>query len=316
MKFRTALHLKEIKKSNNLISYKSKIGLIGSCFVENIGTKLEYFKFNNWLNPYGILFNPLAIERALHDIVNQKEYLISDLIFTNEHWHSLQHHSNYSSLESADILNKINSTIKATYLDLQTTSHLIITLGTAWVYHHIKTDEPVANCHKIPQTAFNKRLLSTVEISQSLQNSIDLVRKINPKIEVIISLSPVRHLKDGMLANSQSKARLLNGIYTATEIENTSYFPAYEIMIDELRDYRFYTKDMLHPNETSIDYIWKIFKEVWIDSSSFDIMKDVNQIQSALQHKAFSPNSEEHQAFLKKITSKQTVLKTKYNISF
>ena len=315
MEFRTNLNINEISKPKNPISYEAKIGLIGSCFVENIGEKLNYYKFSNWINPNGILFHPLAIEKALSAVVSKKEYSKADLIYDNERWHSMDHHSDFSSLDAAKTLGSINTSLQNTFEALQTTSHLIITLGTAWVYHHIATDNLVANCHKIPQKEFVKRLLSVTEIVASLQNSIDLVKKINPKLEVILTLSPIRHLKDGMLANSRSKAHLLAAIHQVVDT-TTHYFPSYEIMLDDLRNYRFYSSDMLHPNEVSVAYIWTIFKEIWISPKSFDLMEQVAQVQRDLQHKAFNPSSEKHNNFLKKLDKKKETLYNLYGISF
>ncbi len=316
MNFRTTLNLNEIPKPKHPISYDAKIGLIGSCFVENIGEKLDYYKFSNWINPNGILFHPLAIEKALTAIVSKTVYTKSDLIYDNERWHSMDYHSDFSSLDASDTLKKINASIKDGFETLQTTSHLIITLGTAWVYHHIGTDELVASCHKIPQKEFVKRLLSTDEIATSLQRSINLVRKINPTIEMILTLSPIRHLKDGMLANSRSKAHLLTAIHQVVGSTSTHYFPSYEILLDDLRNYRFYGSDMLHPNEVSIAYIWTIFKEVWINPKSYNLMEQVAQVQRGITHKAFDAKSKKHLEFLRKLNKKKETLYDLYGISF
>ena len=316
MNFRTTLNLNEISKPKHPISYAAKIGLIGSCFVENIGEKLDYYKFSNWINPNGILFHPLAIEKALTAIISKTAYTKSDLIYDNESWHSMDYHSDFSSLDASETLYKINSSIQSSFEALQTTSHLIITLGTAWVYHHIATDELVANCHKIPQKEFVKRLLSVDEIVTSLQHIIDLIIEINPNIEVILTLSPIRHLKDGMLANSRSKAHLLTAIHQVVGGTSTHYFPSYEILLDDLRNYRFYGSDMLHPNETSVAYIWNVFKEVWINPTSSNLMEQVAQVQRGITHKAFNANSKEHLEFLKKLNKKKETLYNLYGISF
>jgi len=321
MTFRTTLNKNEIQSPILLglqkqIDYQSKIGLIGSCFVENIGEKLSYFKFDNYINPYGILFNPKAIEKALSDIVNQRKYVEDDLEFKNELWLSLHHHSSFSNKEASKTIEKINQSIEQTHSELKTTSHLIITLGTAWVYHHIETDQLVANCHKIPQSNFVKRQLSIKEIIKSLNKSIELVRSISPEIKLIFTLSPIRHLKDGMIANSLSKSRLLSGIHEVTDNLNTFYFPSYEIQMDDLRDYRFYAKDMLHPNELAINYIWAIFKEVWINPKSFSIMEEIASIQRDMQHKPFNPDSEQHQKFMKNLSEKQKKITQKKGVTF
>jgi lysophospholipase L1-like esterase len=315
MNFRTVLNSKEIQKPVKQIDYQSKIGLIGSCFVENIGTKLSYYKLANWINPYGILFNPLAIEKALTDIYQKNVYTQSDLVFENERWHSLHHHSDFSNSDATYVLTTINKRIEETFQELQTTSHLVLTLGTAWVYHYIERDELVANCHKIPQKNFIKRILSVDEIRKSLENTIELVKKINPEIQVILTLSPVRHIKDGMLANSQSKAQLLAAVYQVLS-DDILYFPSYELQLDDLRDYRFYADDMLHPNNTAVDYIWEVFKNIWINPDSYPVMEKVEKVQKAMQHKAFNPDSKQHQDFIENIKHQKEVLYKLYQIQF
>lgn len=316
MKFRTCIPLDEIQNSTPQINYKSKIGLIGSCFVENIAEKLSYFRFPNWHNPHGILFNPKAIEKSLSDITKQKVYTQKDLFFENERWHSWHHHSDFSSSSASETLAKINTSIQKSAMDLKETSHLILTLGTAWVYHHIETDQTVANCHKVPQKHFIKKILSTTEILKSLQNSIAFARKINPNLQVILTLSPVRHLKDGMLANSQSKAHLLTAIHKVTNNSDAHYFPSYEIVLDDLRDYRFYNSDMVHPNQMAIDYVWELFKETRIDLKSHPIMAQVEQIQKGLKHSAFNPDSKQHKKFLEKIAEQKRILYKNCGIEF
>lgn len=316
MTFRTILNQKEIQKSKHQINYQSKIGLMGSCFVENIGEKLVYFKFDTFVNPYGILFNPKAIEKALSDIVSRKEYAKEDLEFKNELWLSLHHHSSFSNKEALKTKEKINQSIKHTHSKLKKTTHLIITLGTSWVYHHIETDQLVANCHKIPQSHFIKRQLSIDEIIESLRNSIEYVKSLNPEIQLIFTLSPVRHLKDGMLANSLSKAKLLSGIHEVVSNTDAIYFPSYEIQMDDLRDYRFYTKDMLHPNDMAIEYIWKIFKETWINPKIFSTMEEVASIQRDVMHKPFNPSSESSKKFSLNIQKKKEKLFNTKGIRF
>ncbi len=316
MKFRTCIQTDEIQKPVTKIDYQSEIGLIGSCFVENISEKLSYYKFSNWHNPHGILFNPLAIEKTLLDITNNKKYDEKALFYENELWHSWHHHSDFSAGSSSEAIANINASIQKTAKSLKNTSHLIFTLGTAWVYHHIETDQIVANCHKIPQKHFIKRILSVDEIVASLQKSIALVTEINPRIQVLFTLSPVRHLNDGMSANSRSKAQLLTAIHNVISKSDALYFPAYEIVMDDLRDYRFYNSDMVHPNQVAIDYVWELFKETWINSKSHPIMEQVEQIQKGLLHRAFNPNSEQHKKFLEKIAEQKGILFTNFNIVF
>jgi len=291
--------LKLSKQVHHPISYDSKLLLVGSCFSKNIGDKLDYFKFDALQNPFGILFHPKAIENFIFSSVNQRVFKDVDLFFLNERWHSFEVHSALSNASKENILNDLNTAIQSTYEKLQEASHLIITLGTAWVYRHIESDSIVANCHKVPQKKFLKELLEIDKITESLESMMALIRAINPKVNFIFTVSPVRHLKDGFTENQVSKSHLISAIHQVVNPRNqVYYFPSYEIMMDELRDYRFYKEDMVHPNATAIDYIWEKFSETWISESSSKTMKKVASIQKRLQHKPFHPNSEEHQKFL------------------
>jgi len=314
MNFRTNIQL---KKERNQIDYNSKLLLIGSCFSENIYTKLNYFKFNAVSNPFGILFNPIAIENLITNSINQKEYSKKDIFLLNERWHCFDAHSDLSSSDKNELLQNLKKEIVSTNKQLNNSTHIIITLGTSWVYRFIETDCIVGNCHKVPQKKFLKELLSVDEILASLENIYTLIKDVNPTVTIIFTVSPVRHLKDGFVENSQSKAHLLAAIHQVTDKKNRLYyFPSYEIMLDDLRDYRFYNSDMVHPNETAIDYIWKLFKHVWVNEKSNLIMKEVNVIQKGLAHKPFNSNSEQHKQFLTDLQQKITSLKSNYNILF
>lgn len=306
MEFRTQIPLG--KQANSLIDYKSKILLLGSCFSENIGSKFEYYKFQNTINPFGILFHPKAIATFLERVVHQKLYSEDDLIFQNERFHCFDAHSSLSSSNKDELVSNLNSVLKLTHQQLTESTHLIITLGTAWVYRHTERNQTVANCHKIPQKEFDKQILSTQEITDCLQNIEQLVKKVNPSIKLIYTVSPVRHIKDGFVENQQSKAHLLAAIHQELKRCNASYFPSYEIMMDDLRDYRFYATDMVHPNQVAINYIWEQFKGVWLDSSVNDTMKQVSVIQNGLAHKPFNSRSEQHQQFLKKLELKKETI--------
>jgi hypothetical protein len=313
MKLQTKITLK--KPSKNQISYTSKLLLLGSCFSENIGKKFNYYQFQTHQNPFGILFHPKAIENLNNHAINEKKYVPEDLIFQNERWHCFDAHSNLSSANQNELLCNLNATITATNKQLKEATHIIITLGTSWVYRYIETDTIVANCHKIPQKKFLKELLSVDEITESLTTIISLLNLINKEINVLFTLSPVRHLKDGFIENTQSKAHLVAGIHQLldTAPKNIHYFPSYEIMLDELRDYRFYAEDMVHPNKTAINYIWEKFSETWLCEKSKPIMKEVDAIQKGLAHKPFNKGSEKHQQFLKKIEIKIGTLKKAFS---
>ena len=290
------------KQTYNPITYDSNVSLLGSCFSEHIGEKLTYYKFNTFQNPFGILFHPKAIENLILKAINQDAYTANDLFCLNERWHCFEAHSELSDADKNIVVSNLNTAIQKTHQALLEASHVIITLGTAWTYRHIETDTIVANCHKVPQKQFLKELLSVDEVAASIENCVVLLKSINPKITVIFTVSPVRHLKDGFVENQRSKAHLLAGIHqVVSERNQIHYFPSYELMIDELREYRFYAEDMIHPNATAIKYIWEKFQHVWISHESEKTVEEIENIQKGLAHKPFYPNSEQHQLFLAKL---------------
>ncbi|TCI93549.1 GSCFA domain-containing protein [Tenacibaculum sp. M341] len=302
-------HIPLKKQQHSLIDYSSKLFLLGSCFSENIGNKLSYYKFQSSQNPFGILFHPKAIERLILNAINEKKYTEEDIFNFNERWHCFETHSNLSSVDKDEFLNTLNISIKDTFQQLQKASHIIITLGTAWVYRYISSDVVVANCHKVPQKQFLKEILTVNEVSESLASICSLIRSVNKEASILFTVSPVRHIKDGFIENKRSKSHLLSVIHEVIDPrKNIHYFPSYEIMMDELRDYRFYKEDMIHPSQTAIDYIWNRFVDTWFHESSLFTMKKVEEIQKGIAHKPFNTNSDAHQTFLKKLTQKKEIL--------
>jgi len=301
MKFRTEI---TIPKQNNQIDYKSGIVLFGSCFTENMEKHLSYFKFQNISNSHGILFNPKSIETAINDCVTKKEYLQNDLQYFDDTWLSFNHHTKFSSVYLAKILHQINNNIANTHKALTHATHILITLGTSWIYRNKETNDFVANCNKIPQKKFEKAFLSVDKNTAILKQIISNIQKINTNASIIFTVSPVRHLKDGFVENAQSKASLHTAIHNVVDHKKIYYFPSYEIMMDDLRDYRFYENDLVHPSESAMEYIWDKFKNTWISSGSFSLMKEINGIQKSLLHKPFREDSDKHQEFLKKLSIK------------
>ena len=302
------------KEKINTISYNSKIVLLGSCFSENIGNKLDYFKFKTIRNPFGILFHPKAIEKLITNGIKQKKYSENDLVFQNEHWHCFDSHSNLSSITKSDVLNNLNTAISITNNALKEANHLIITLGTSWVYRFIETNNIVANCHKIPQKNFIKEILTTDEITKSLKVIIDLIKSVNPSINIIFTVSPIRHLKDGFTENTLSKSHLISAIHNIISSDriNIRYFPSYEIMMDELRDYRFYKEDMIHPNTTAINYIWERFHTTFIENKTRETMNEIDTIQKGIIHRPFNIYSKQHEKFLINLSHKKNEITRKY----
>ncbi len=302
-------HIPLKKQQHSLIDYHSKLFLLGSCFSENIGNKLSYYKFQSSQNPFGILFHPIAIESLILNAINEKKYTEEDIFNFNERWHCFETHSNLSSVDKDEFLNTLNISIKDTFQQLQKASHIIITLGTAWVYRYISSDVVVANCHKVPQKQFLKEILTVNEVSESLASICSLIRSVNKEVSILFTVSPVRHLKDGFIENKRSKSHLLSAIHEVVDPrKNIYYFPSYEIMMDELRDYRFYKEDMIHPSQTAIDYIWNKFVDTWFPEQSLFTMKKVEEIQKGVAHRPFNPNSEAHQTFLKRLIQKKEIL--------
>lgn len=311
MKLQTNIPIPQETKS--AIDYKSNVLLLGSCFSEHIGNKFDYFKFQTLQNPFGILFHPKAIETFVKNALEQKQYSENDVFFLNERWHCFDAHSQLSNPNKEILISDLNSNILRASKFIKNASHVIITLGTSWVYQELNRDIIVANCHKVAQKEFEKKLLSVEEITQSLQSIIELVTSLNPNVNFIFTVSPVRHLKDGFVENQQSKAHLISAIHNIIKpIEGSSYFPSYEIMMDELRDYRFYAEDMIHPNKIAINYIWEQFKNTWISADSREIMKQVDAVQKRKQHKPFNPNSKEYQIFLNALEKDIELLQKKY----
>ena len=314
MQFRTKI---PILQSNFKIDYNAKIVSLGSCFAVNMAEKFDYVKFENTCNPFGILFHPLAIEKLIDFAVSRKQFTEKDVFFHSERWHCFDVHSDLSNSSKDELIANLNAIVVSTKLQLQSASHIIITYGTSWVYRNLESNTIVANCHKVPQAAFSKEILSVETIEKSIQNSLDLIQKINPKVNFIFTVSPVRHLKDGFVENQLSKAHLITAIHQILQsaicnLQSAIYFPSYEIMMDELRDYRFYAEDMIHPNQIAIDYIWQRFSETFISEESHSIMKEVETIQKGLAHRPFNSNSESHQQFLSKLQDKMVELQKQF----
>ena len=316
MKLQTEIPL---KPEENQIDYASKILLLGSCFSENIGGKFDYFKFQNLQNPFGVIFNPVSIEKLIVRAVENRAFSEEDIFQHKGIWKCFEVHSELSSLDKSEFLKNLNSALQNLREALFSSTHIIFTFGTAWVYRTINASTPlstgkiVANCHKLPQQNFAKELLSMEEISKSLQTIFYKISTVNPAAVLINTVSPVRHIKDGFSENSLSKAHLISAIHQSLSLPMQSkrhyYFPSFEIMMDELRDYRFYAEDMLHPNKTAIEIIWQKFSKVWISSETETLQKEIASIQNGLKHRPFNPEGADHLQFSEKLQQKITSLK-------
>ena len=281
------------------INHQQNLLLIGSCFTEQIGTKLSNHKFSVLDNPNGILFNPVSITKSITSYIDNKQYQESDLFYQNECWNSWEHHSRFSKPDAIECLKGINESQSTANAFLKKTEWLLITLGSAFVYE-LSNREVVANCHKVPTDKFTKRLLAVDEVFTGLQTMIEKLVAFNPSIKILFTISPVRHLRDGFVENNRSKATLIHSVHQLIEKnKNCFYFPAYELIIDDLRDYRFFAEDMVHPNYAATNYVWEKFMATCIDESSQQLMKEIAVIVSAKNHKPFNPTSEQHKKFMK-----------------
>ncbi len=298
------------QKSNILINYSDSLFLVGSCFTENMGAKFKHHLFSVYENSHGILFNPISVCNALEDCIQLKQYHAKELFLLNELWHSWQHHSRFSDITPEGALEKINDAIATAHLHLKSAKHIVITLGSAWLYE-ITKEAPsgegmvVANNHKAPANWFFKKLINPDALIEKLNSLVHKLKIFNPDLHIIFTISPVRHLREGLVDNNRSKAVLIQAVHELVGKHNQlSYFPAYEYVIDDLRDYRFYAEDLVHPNYTATQYVWEKFIETYMPNLTQQAMKQVAEIQLAKQHKPFFAGSIEHQKFLNSMIQK------------
>ena len=295
-------------------SYNEQTILLGSCFVENIGKKLDENKFPIDLNPFGILYNPSSIANAIRLLIEPTEFKEKDLFQKGGIYHSFFHHSRFSSSSESECLQKINEQLALSAQSIRTAKRIIITFGTAWVYQLKESGKIVSNCHKLPEKLFHRRILTTSEIVEEWQTLLQKLWGLNPDIKILFTVSPIRHWKDGAHQNQLSKSTLLLAIdeLQQTYPEQIAYFPSYEIMMDELRDYRFYADDLFHPSAQAIEYIWERFYESMFSKDTFTILKEWKEIQKAIQHKPFHPESEAYKRFISQTLLKIELFKKKF----
>lgn len=311
MKFKLTL---DAKPSKYPIEYGDKLMLIGSCFTENIGAKFKTYLFELSENPYGILFNPVSVMNALTEIMEIRKYQSDDLFQHNELWHSWNHHSRFSAIEKNAAVESINHTIVEAYHFLKSANRLVITLGSAWLYH-LTNEAPlgkcqvVANNHKGPINWFFKSLMQPNTLLENLQDLVSRLHAFNPNLHIVFTISPVRHLREGLIENNRSKAVLIHAVHELISQSNqVDYFPAYEYVMDDLRDYRFYAEDLVHPNFAASGYVWDKLVETYMEPKTQAIMKQIAELQLAMNHKPFFIGSVEHQKFLQSCIHKTETL--------
>ena len=290
----------EIPAAPCKIEYKDKLLFIGSCFTQEIGSKMKELKFNVLQNPHGILYDPVSISGALDSYMINKRYEPSDLFQLNDLWHSWQHHSQFSAVEQVEVLNRINASQASAHDFINGLDWLVVSVGSAFHYVLKQGNIPVANCHKAASVLFKKELLDIEVIREVLGNAIQKLKLLSPHVRIILTVSPVRHIRDGLEQNNRSKARLLEAVHSLTgQFAHVYYFPAYEILIDELRDYRFYKKDLVHPDDMASQYIFEKFAGSFIDKDANQLMQQVNGILAAVKHTPFHKDSVDYKVFKK-----------------
>jgi len=294
------------------INYKSKILLLGSCFAEHIGAKLGYFQFPHSLNPLGIYFHPKAIEILFERIVQERPFSSADVFMREDQWHSFEAHSRVSQSSEKALVQVLNDQLQKTHDALSEATHIFLTLGSAWGYRFKETGNWAANCHKVPQKQFSKELWEVKDLEVCLGNILDMVQGINPEAQLVFTVSPVRHLKDGFIENQRSKAHLITAVHKLVDAGRADYFAAYELMMDELRDYRFYAADLVHPNELAVAYIWEKFSQVWIAEEAHKDMQEVEAIRKGLSHRPFNESSKGHLKFVEGLNKRIVNLQERY----
>lgn len=303
----------DVPESVVKIKYENKLISLGSCFAENIGRKLDDACFEVDVNPFGVLYNPLSIRNSIELLIENKRFTEADIFENRSLWQSFSHSSLFSDSLPEGCLNKINSRLEKASELLKESDFMLITFGTAWVFEECESGRVVSNCHKLPANYFVRRRLSVDEIVSGYSVLISKLQQLFPNLYIIFSVSPIRHWKDGPHENNLSKSILLLAIDLLREqFEQVQYFPAYEIQMDELRDYRFYASDMLHPSEVAVDYIWQRFSETYFDEPTSKIKKELEQLSADLSHRPLFPDSMEYQKFQANITNKQKELIARY----
>lgn len=279
-------------------SHKDKLFLIGSCFAENIGKFLTDAKFNCLVNPNGILFNPLSIANALHNYLHPADFSENSITEADGLFHSFFHHGSFSSNNKNSLISSIHESNLKAHDQIKDSKFLIITFGTSQVFALKENGMIVANCHKLSQQLFVRKQLQPNEIINEYIRLIKDIRKLNPTLQIIFTVSPVKYLRDGLIENNLSKSVLIYSIHEILKsASNCFYFPAYELVTDDLRDYRFYKPDMAHPSEEAVEYIWKQFKHSYIDKVSLDLISEIEEIQKASTHKPIHPETQQHLNF-------------------
>lgn len=304
----------DIPEYEHKIGYRRPFLMMGSCFASNIGMKLMRLKMPVMVNPFGVIYNPLSIATSIRTLSQACLLSYSDLFQQNGLWCSYSHHSSYATISREQCLEKMNQEIEAGSIMLRDSSHLIITLGTSWAYLLKDSGEVVANCHKTPSSAFDRHFVDSNQTVSVLESAIAAARLQNPSLKIVLTVSPIRHLKDGLVENQRSKSALVVACHQlCNALEGVYYFPSYEVMMDELRDYRYYADDMVHPSSLAVDIIFKKFILAVADQEAHGAMAELEKVLRAVEHRPFNPNTLEHLKFKAKMADVSERLQKKYS---
>jgi len=303
----------QISAPADRIHYPQKILLTGSCFTEHIGHHLMDIKFDVLQNPNGILFDPLSVASSLISYLEPQSFQPEDLFYYNELWQSWKHHGSFSDTSQALILSCINQSQQAAHSFMKKADWLIITLGSSFSYTLKDKNLPVANCHRAPGDWFTKNLLPVESMLAVLDEAIHRIMDFNPGLRIVFTISPVRHIRDGVIENNRSKARLIEVVHQlVNKFNRTHYFPAYELVMDVLRDYRFYDKDLVHPNYMATNFVLENFMENYVEAESRLLSEEIRKLQISRKHRALHPETQAHRRFLRDQYSKTLELAGKY----
>lgn len=314
-----------LPRADKLISHQQKIMSVGSCFTEHIGTALQDVKFDVLQNPSGILFDPASVCGSLISYIRSEQYNEQDLFYLNEVWHSWRHHSRFSGIDRYEVLKNMNASQHAAHYFLKEAKWLIVTLGSSFSYRLLHTEsnkeitqaafkeQRVANCHRAPAQWFQKDMLTIAETISLLDNALHQLFRFNANLNIIFTISPVRHIRDGVVENNRSKARLLEAVHhLVNKFDKLYYFPAYELVIDVLRDYRFYDIDLVHPNYAATQFVLEHFLKTHTSDATQQLIAEIKKITTAHKHNASFPSTAAHQRFLKINLEKTTALQQQH----
>ena len=309
MKWRTEV---AIPPGPDPIGYRSRVLLLGSCFATHLSEKLAYYQFPATSNPFGVLFHPVPVENLLRRAQEGRYFTTEDLVESQGRWRCLETHSVLSGSSAEQALKQLNRALEALKEALEHTTHVVLTLGTAYGFRHRKTGQLVANCHKLPSREFERELSAPETLRESLSGILALLRSARKDRTCLLTVSPVRHIRDGLVENQRSKAHLITAVHALAAEGAAAYFPSYELFMDELRDYRFYDRDLIHPSGAAVDYVWERFEQAWIDPVARPVMEEVAAIRKGLAHRPLHGNSPEYREFRESLETKIQSLRRRF----